>query len=172
MAPAPRKQQKVDAQRIGTLSPGKLDTDKAPGRTPRMPPPAEPSRTATDVDLDTLRDRVRQDYDEAIRRLRDLGIAPDVDDAASRENGAPGVEEGDTAQANEQQEMSFATRQRLSERIKRLAGALERIESGTYGTCSVCGEPIERARLAAMPEADTCLRCQEELERSKGRRVA
>jgi DnaK suppressor protein len=119
---------------------------------------------------DSLRDRVRRDYDEAVRRLRDFG-SPDVDDAESREIGAPVVEEGDTAQANEQQEMSFATRQRFSERIRRLASALERIESGAYGTCSACGQPIERARLAALPEAETCLRCQEELERSTGRRV-
>jgi RNA polymerase-binding transcription factor len=68
--------------------------------------------------------------------------------------------------------MSFATRQRLSERIHRLAGALDRMEAGTHGMCSVCGEPIERARLAAMPEADTCLRCQAELEGSRYRRIA
>ncbi|MCA9353454.1 TraR/DksA C4-type zinc finger protein [Candidatus Nomurabacteria bacterium] len=35
-------------------------------------------------------------------------------------------------------------------------GALKRIENGTYGTCSVCGEKIEEDRLGANPAADTC----------------
>jgi RNA polymerase-binding transcription factor DksA len=40
-----------------------------------------------------------------------------------------------------------------------VTAALERIHDGTYGTCADCGDPIERARLDAMPEASACLRC-------------
>ena len=35
--------------------------------------------------------------------------------------------------------------------------ALKKIEEGTYGTCEVCGAPIEEARLGADPAAATCL---------------
>lgn len=34
--------------------------------------------------------------------------------------------------------------------------ALHRLEQGTYGTCAVCGEPIDEARLETMPAARTC----------------
>jgi RNA polymerase-binding transcription factor len=129
-------------------------------------------RAAKGDDVGALRRRVRQEYDEAVRRLRGVGIVPDVNDAETGDAGALVVEEGDVAQANERQEMSFVTRQHLSERVNRLAAALERIDLGTYGTCSVCGEPIEPARLSAIPEADTCVRCQEELERSRAHEVA
>lgn len=37
--------------------------------------------------------------------------------------------------------------------------ALARIERNEYGSCRVCGETIAEARLAALPYADTCIRC-------------
>ncbi len=39
--------------------------------------------------------------------------------------------------------------------------ALERIESGRFGVCGVCGEAIEGARLEAIPYATTCVGCKE-----------
>lgn len=41
----------------------------------------------------------------------------------------------------------------------RLRRAIERIDTGQYGTCAHCGQPIEAARLAALPSATTCVRC-------------
>lgn len=35
--------------------------------------------------------------------------------------------------------------------------ALARIEAGTYGVCSVCGDDIPEARLQALPTATTCI---------------
>jgi DnaK suppressor protein len=58
-------------------------------------------------------------------------------------------------------------RQRLAERIDRLTAALERIAQGRYGVCEVCGEPIEPARLQAVPESETCVKCQKD----RGRRA-
>ena len=44
--------------------------------------------------------------------------------------------------------------------------------AGTYGRCAVCGGPIEELRLAALPEAETCLRCQERREQAEAERAA
>jgi RNA polymerase-binding transcription factor DksA len=41
--------------------------------------------------------------------------------------------------------------------------ALGRLHSGKYGTCEVCGNAIDKARLEAYPEATTCLECSEDL---------
>jgi RNA polymerase-binding protein DksA len=43
--------------------------------------------------------------------------------------------------------------------LQRIGLALARLEDGTYGTCALCGEPIPRARLSVVPEADRCAAC-------------
>jgi DnaK suppressor protein len=48
-----------------------------------------------------------------------------------------------------------------SRRLQDIEGALERLESGTYGRCADCGAEIPAARLRAMPFADRCRDCQE-----------
>ena len=67
-------------------------------------------------------------------------------------------------QINEDREMNFATRSLLIERANRLAEALERLRGGEYGICQECDEAIAPARLKAMPEVTTCVRCQDHLE--------
>lgn len=37
--------------------------------------------------------------------------------------------------------------------------ALDRIEKGSFGTCSHCGQPVSRERLAAIPWTNTCIHC-------------
>ncbi len=44
----------------------------------------------------------------------------------------------------------------LNPQYKEVLSALDRIEQGTYGTCSVCGNEIEEDRLEADPSASTC----------------
>ncbi|QNH05549.1 TraR/DksA C4-type zinc finger protein [Pseudomonas sp. B11D7D] len=41
--------------------------------------------------------------------------------------------------------------------------AKQRLAEGRYGECLCCGEPIEAARLAALPLAEYCLLCTEDL---------
>ena len=43
--------------------------------------------------------------------------------------------------------------------------ALERVESGEYGLCVNCGEPVQEKRLDAVPWARYCLKCQDLQER-------
>lgn len=40
-----------------------------------------------------------------------------------------------------------------------ILAALTRIDDGTYGRCVSCGKSIPEARLRALPETSTCLRC-------------
>jgi RNA polymerase-binding protein DksA len=43
--------------------------------------------------------------------------------------------------------------------------AISRIEDGTYGSCETCGKSIDHNRLAVVPQARLCLKCQEQAER-------
>jgi RNA polymerase-binding transcription factor DksA len=42
--------------------------------------------------------------------------------------------------------------------LAEIDAAEERVAQGTYGTCDVCHEPIDPARLEARPTAATCVR--------------
>ena len=45
--------------------------------------------------------------------------------------------------------------------LRQIDAALKRIDDGEFGTCLDCEEPISPKRLAAVPWATYCLRCQE-----------
>ena len=49
-------------------------------------------------------------------------------------------------------------------RTHEAAFALERMDAGTYGFCSVCGLQIPELRLQTKPEATRCASCEREGE--------
>jgi RNA polymerase-binding transcription factor DksA len=40
--------------------------------------------------------------------------------------------------------------------LDQVDASLARLADGTYGNCSICGEPISDERLAAVPTATSC----------------
>jgi len=80
------------------------------------------------------------------------------DDAAS---GNIGDEWTETAGEQAQFEERLAVLKSLLNIKTNIENALERIDSGTYGRCSNCDRFIERERLEVIPEADTCIKCQD-----------
>ena len=46
-------------------------------------------------------------------------------------------------------------------------GALERLDSGTYGECVSCGQAIPKERLLIIPEAARCVRCQQRAQQDR-----
>ena len=75
----------------------------------------------------------------------------------------PDVRSGDTV--DEDREMTFATRSLLVEKARKILEALERLRNGEYGICRECGEAIAPRRLRVIPEASTCVLCQDRLDR-------
>ena len=49
--------------------------------------------------------------------------------------------------------------------IQQIDEALHRIEDGTYGVCTSCGQLIRKPRLINQPFVLTCMECQQEVER-------
>lgn len=47
--------------------------------------------------------------------------------------------------------------------------ALRKIEEDRFGVCDVCGKPISKKRLVAVPYAPFCIKCQSEEEKKKRR---
>jgi RNA polymerase-binding transcription factor DksA len=116
--------------------------------------------------METIRERLEEDLRTAVGRLRMMGGAVAVEELAGAiGDNSPYADEVDEIQENERREIGFATRELLVDRVNRLSAALERLKSGDYGTCTECEEAISPARLQALPEVTTCVRCQDRIER-------
>lgn len=74
-------------------------------------------------------------------------------------------ETGDFCIETASREYLFERSSQQRQRLRRLETALRRIDSGTFGECTACGDEINHKRLVAMPWTEYCLPCQEERER-------
>ncbi len=120
--------------------------------------------------MDDIGKRLVHNLTAALVRLRQLGgnVAVEELPGAVRDNSRL-ADEVDEIQANENREISFATREKLIDRVKRLSAALDRLNHGEYGVCVECSERISPARLHAVPEVQTCVRCQDRIEQFERR---
>ena len=97
------------------------------------------------------------------------GAKETVNGMTSREENLPDP----TDRATLESDRNFTLRIRDRERklITKIKEALDRIETGDYGICEVCGEEISEARLVARPVTTYCIDCktrQEVEEKVKG----
>src|SRR4051794_20834239 len=76
-------------------------------------------------------------------------------------------DEIDQATTDMEQSMRMRLRNREILYIKKVDEALTRIDEGTFGECTECGEDIELRRLEARPTATHCVGCKEEQERKE-----
>jgi RNA polymerase-binding protein DksA len=58
------------------------------------------------------------------------------------------------------QQRDLALREAAERRVREVDAALARIDAGTFGRCTSCGEPVAEARLEALPWAALCIDCQ------------
>lgn len=92
-----------------------------------------------------------------------------VSGMTSREENMP--DPSDRATLESDRNFTLRIRDRERKLIGKIKEALERIETGTYGICEVCGEEISEARLIARPVTTFCIDCkkrQEMEEKVKG----
>jgi DnaK suppressor protein len=76
-----------------------------------------------------------------------------------------GDDQVDSGSKTVEHEHEVAVADSLSERIRQVSHALERLDEGTYGFCEKCGKPIPAARLAAFPSATLDVGCKQLEER-------
>ncbi len=61
--------------------------------------------------------------------------------------------------------MNLNLAERDTKYLKQLEDALDRIERGVYGICVVCKNIIPMVRLEAVPTANKCIECKNEVKR-------
>ncbi len=63
----------------------------------------------------------------------------------------------DVATETLDREMDYSLTENSEQVLSEINAALQRIEDGTYGTCTVCGKEIGAERLEAYPWASLCI---------------
>ncbi len=66
----------------------------------------------------------------------------------------------DTATETYDRELDYTLEENSEHVLAEIDAALKRIEEGTYGICTNCGQPIAVGRLEALPWATLCIDCR------------
>lgn len=67
----------------------------------------------------------------------------------------------DQASNDNEVHVNLRLRQTDAKLLRAIDSALARIENGTYGICTMCGDEISQARLQAVPWTSLCIACKE-----------
>ncbi len=113
----------------------------------------------TSQEIEELRTRLGSEREELAAQLstiEDQAFAATQSDMS----GDVGVddESADAGTATFEREKELSIEQNVRDLIQKIDRALKRIEDGTYGICEVCGKPIEKARIKALPYVDLCIK--------------
>ena len=73
----------------------------------------------------------------------------------------------DQIQNAAERDLAIGGLQRNTDVLHNIQGALRRIDAGVFGVCLGCDENISPKRLAAIPWASLCIRCQEAADREQ-----
>ncbi len=105
-----------------------------------------------------LRSHLEREQKRLIDELEQLQASACPTD--ERREGSPfGKREEEATEALEL-EKRLALEKRIRDQLAEVEHALSKFEKGTYGSCDICGQPIEPARLEALPQANLCLSCK------------
>jgi DnaK suppressor protein len=107
--------------------------------------------------MSRLRKELEAEHAATIEQLLAYGADP----ASSKVERIPGVDDNfaDSAAATAERAETLALIDNARERLAGIEQALERMNAGTYGICTVCGIAIPEARLEARPLSVQCVNC-------------
>lgn len=105
------------------------------------------------ADVDDIRERLETELQELLSRHARISAHLRNED---REMPA---DWSDMAQFVENDEVLEALEHRTRQRVEGIAGAIQRIEEGTYATCAECGSDIAEERLDLLPTTRVCAAC-------------
>src|SRR5579871_1508429 len=110
---------------------------------------------ATAAGLGTIREALERKAAELVHGLRKRdGIA--IEKSA---------DQMDEIQYATERDLAIRNVDRDSTLLRQVKAALQRLHDGSFGDCIDCEERISPKRLAAVPWASRCIRCQETADR-------
>ena len=117
------------------------------------------------ADIETYR-RVCSTNDERVVAALDYLHEENAGSLREESEEAPiGDNLGETATVTLDRQIDYSLEEASNHVLAAIDAALERLDAGTYGTCTTCGKPIGDDRLEAIPYATQCIECRSREER-------
>ncbi len=112
-----------------------------------------------------LRSSLENEHKRLLAELEQLKA--DAQPKEVRREGSPFGKREEEATESFELEKRLALEQQIRNHLAEVEHALHKFEKGTYGLCDSCGQPIDPARLEALPQASLCVNCK--AKNAKGR---
>lgn len=116
--------------------------------------------------LGAIRGQLVAQREELLEQLREIEEAasnssqPDVSGEVSFDEDSV-----DAGSFTFEREKDLSIAHNVRDLLGKMAKALDKIDEGTYGICESCGQPIDAARVKALPHVLLCLSCKKAEER-------
>ena len=107
------------------------------------------------TDFNLLRRRLETERESLLEELKTTASL-----VAERREGSFYSEQGELATEVVEAEKELILEKRVRDQLAEVEHALHKFDQGTYSLCDICGQPIEPARLGALPHANLCLNCK------------
>ncbi|MEU3345780.1 TraR/DksA family transcriptional regulator [Streptomyces sp. NPDC006700] len=138
------------ARIAAAVDPGDLPV--RPGEDPWTLEEVSEARAELESEMERLSAEITSSEESLAGLMRDSG------------DGA-GDDEADTGSKNITREHEMALAANAREMLTQTERALQGLDTGTYGLCETCGNPIGKARMQAFPRATLCVECKQKQER-------
>jgi len=115
---------------------------------------------ATDFEL--LRRRLETERESLLAELKTTACLAGV-----RRGPGPYGEAGELAADTIEVETELVLEKCIRDQLAEVEHALYKFDQGTYSLCDICGQPIDPARLEALPQANLCLSCKAHQAKSR-----
>lgn len=109
------------------------------------------------VDLNAARELLNSERAKLVQQLADLGADENGD---LRKDIDFGDGFADAAAITAERTEVIGLVESIKGQLDGVDEALERVDEGTYGTCTRCGDAIAPARLEARPASVNCVSCK------------
>jgi RNA polymerase-binding protein DksA len=118
-----------------------------------------PKTAVSQKELDDLRERLlaeQAELQEQLTTIEEQTFAASQSDLSGEVSFDE--ENADAGTFTFERERDLSIENNVRDLMRKIQRALVRMDEGTYGICSRCGKPIEKARLKALPYVDLCIK--------------
>ncbi|MCH9800527.1 MAG: TraR/DksA C4-type zinc finger protein, partial [Actinomycetia bacterium] len=117
----------------------------------------------TEAELTEIREQLSEELDNLSLEL--AAMRRELDELMSEVADAAGDDQADTGSKTYEREHEMSLMASVTDMREQVQHALTMVDSGEYGRCESCENPIGKVRLQAFPRATLCLSCKQRQER-------